>query len=368
MDPEIASLVSHPAFRSFAQHLPCVLYIGRPDWPPVLEFISSNVERLIGYRDEEFLAKPGLFLEFIHPEDRARVADEIRLAMMRPVPYRLEFRVVHRNGKDVLSAAMLSVPVPDAAGRVVRRQGIIVDVTEQKRLEAELLASQRLAVIGEMAAMMAHEIRNPLAGMELALRVLRGLVAANPEARECVEDLAECAARIRDAVSLAEDLAAVRPVMMRACHLASVVSGACRRTAPYVRKRRVRVDAEVPPDLPALVADAAQLEQAFVNLILHAARAMPEGGRLAIRARVEAECLAVEIVAAPSYTLSEESLSSAPAAQGCAPDGLALGVSLCQRILAAHGASLRVEGAPGKGPVFHLKLPLDSAHAPRAAD
>ncbi len=212
MDPDIARVVEHPSFRAFVDHLPCVLYISRPTWPPTIEFISANVERLAGYRPQEFYADPALVFDCIHPEDRERVAGQVREAMNRQEAYRLEYRVVHRNSRDVLHAAALSVPVRDGEGRVVRRHGVIVDITEQKRLEAELLQSQRLAAIGEVAVTMAHEVRNPLAGMSLALRALRRIIGGNAEAEECLDDLERCAARINDAVSRALESARPRPL------------------------------------------------------------------------------------------------------------------------------------------------------------
>lgn len=207
MDPELAALVEHPSFRSLMENLPCVVYVARPTWPPLIEYISPNVERLIGYRAEEFCANPAVSLACVHPDDRERFSECVREAMPRPEPYRVEYRALHKNGRHVYHAAALSVPMLDTEGRVVRRHGIIVDMTEQKRLEGELLRAQRLATIGEMAAMMAHEIRNPLAGMSLALRALRGMVPPNPGATECLDDLESCIERINATVSRALDLA-----------------------------------------------------------------------------------------------------------------------------------------------------------------
>lgn len=367
MDPDVARVVRHPSFRSFADHLPCVLYVGRPDWPPAIEFITDNVERFVGYRPEEFYADPELSLRCMHPDDRARVSAHIRQAMERPEPYRVEYRALHRNGKDVSYVAMLSVPVLDAEGRVLHRQGIIMDITEQKRLESELLQTQRLAAIGELAAMMAHEIRNPLAGMSLALRALRGLVGGDPEATECLDDLDSCLVRINDTVSRALDFAKVRPLALRPCHLAEIVASAWRLTATYVRRRGVRVECHVPSDLPALVADASQIEQVFVNLILNACKAMPEGGRLTLRAWDEPGRLVTEVSDTGVGIAKEECERIFSPFYSGFGEGSGLGLPLCQRILSAHGGGIRAESTPGKGTTFRLEVPLEPSHGPRAA-
>ncbi len=216
MDSELAALLAQAPCRSLMENLPCVVYVATPTWPPAIEYISPNVERLVGYRADEFCADPAVSLRCVHPDDRERFSECVREAMARPEPYRVDYRAMHRNGRDVYDAAALSVPVLDGKGRVVRRHGIIVDITEQKRLEGELLRAQRLAAVGEMAATMAHEIRNPLAGMALALRALRGLVPGDPDATECLDDLESCLERINDTVSRALDLAKEPPHAPRA--------------------------------------------------------------------------------------------------------------------------------------------------------
>lgn len=363
MDAEFTSLVRSPAFLALVDHLPCVLYITRTGWPPEPEFISSNVERFTGYRPEDFCARPQLIIECMHPDDRARVAREVRRLMDRPEPYRVEYSVIHAETRKVYHAAMLSVPVLDARGRVIRRQGLIVDVTEQKRLEAELLRLQRLAVIGEMARMMAHDIRNPLAGMGLALRALRGMLGANAEAIECLDDAVDCMERMARTVSQAEDFAAARPLVLDACALAQVVGAACRRTAAQLRRRNVRIEANVPDSLPALAADRAQLEDAFACLILHAARLMPEGGLVAIGARTEGPALVAEVAWTPARHALQDASRGTPPLPRPPEHGMSLGLALCQRILAAHGGALHADGA-----AFRIEIPLEPSRAPRSAD
>jgi len=365
VDPDVASVIEHPWFCSFVEHLPCVLYVTRPTWPPAVEFISANVERFLGYAPKDFYADRELGLRCIHPEDRERVGGQMREAMNRAEPYRVEYRAVHRGGSPVYHAAEVSVPVADAAGRVVRRQSIILDVTEQKRLEAELLRSQRLAVVGEMATMMAHQIRNPLAGMALALRALERLVGGDPEGRECLADLDGCLVRINDTVSRLLDFARARPPVRRKCRLADIVANARHLASSHIRRHGIEVEVALSPDLPELVADPAQLEQVLVHLILNACKAMPDGGRLTLRAHGEPGHLVVT-VADTGVGIPPEDLSRlfSPFYSGSGL-GVGLGLSLCERLVAAHEGSIRVQSAPGKGTTFRIELPLEPAHAAR---
>ena len=282
-------------FRDLVDQLPCVAYVVTAAVPPEFLFISSSVESFLGYAPQEFYADPSLTFRIVHPEDRARVEEHMRLGARSLEFLTAEFRVVHRNGRDVYHVVLRSRPLEERAGLLLLRQGILIDVTEQKRLEQELLQSQRLAAIGEMAAMMAHEIRNPLAGMSLALRVLRGARGDRETEDECLDDLAQCLGRINATVSRVLDFSKARPVVLRPCALAAIVEGAQRLTATYLRKSGVTLHVDLAEGLPALVADRDQIEQVIVNLVLNACKAMPEGGVATIRAGATATHVFVEV-------------------------------------------------------------------------
>jgi len=234
--------------------------------------------------------------------------------------------------------------------------------------EEQLLQSQRLVVIGEMAAMIAHEIRNPLAGMSLCLRLLRDHEDDAATRRMCYDDLAEGIRRINDTVTRALDFSKARPPSPSRCSVARMIAHAQELAATSLRKSGVELHTELPDDLPPITADSVHLEQLFVNLILNACKAMPNGGRVTVRARAEGGMLHAEV---------------ADTGVGIAPDhaerifdpftshfavGAGLGLALCRRIVNAHGGTLHVESHPGTGSTFRIALPLEPPDASRAAD
>ena len=362
--PALGSAMDYAGLLELLDQLPCVVYIARVVWPPRIDFVSRSVEQYTGHKPREIIADASLLFRRVHPDDRERVMRRAREDMGRAEPSTTELRLVHRNGRDVFHVAARSSPVVDAEGRVVSRYGMLLDVTAQKGLEQELRQSQRLAAIGEMAAMMAHEIRNPLAGMSLCLRVLREGENDPRVVRECYDDLAEGLRRINTTVARALDFAKARPPALRRCSLVEIVEAARSLTAAYVRKGQVAFELDLPPDLPELVADPAQLEQLFVNLILNACKAMPGGGRLDVRARAEGRRLHADV--ADTGIGIEPGLHGqifSPFYSGFG-DGTGLGLSLCQRIVDAHGGAIRVESAAGRGSTFHIELPLEPPNAP----
>jgi len=350
-------------FLKLIETLPCVVYVVRPGWPPQLLFVSENIKRYIGYRAKEVCADPSLIAHLVHPDDRKRVGETIGEATFSPEPYSIDFRVCHRNGREVLHVTMHSTPILDPNGQVVLRHGILTDMTAQRRLEEELRQSQRLAAIGEMAAMMAHEIRNPLAGMALAIRALRRAVPADAQTDECLGDLDACLRRIDATVGRALGFARSYPPAFQPCVFADVVEEARHLTNTYVRKADVAMVVDISPDLPRITADPRQLEQVLVNLILNACKAMPQGGQLTIRAAADSRQIAVDVTDTGVGIDPEQLESIFDPFRSDFAEGTGLGLPLCRRILAAHGGSIDIESTPGQGSTVHFELPLEPAHA-----
>jgi PAS domain S-box-containing protein len=350
------------------ESLPCIVYVVRPTVPPTVLFVTANIESYTGYRPEHFYADDSLAFQCIHPDDRERAVARVLSAMHEKACYTVEGRVCHRSGKATYHMAVRSVPVTSSDGNVILRQGVVLDITEQKRLEAALHRSQRLAAIGEMAAMMAHEIRNPLAGMSLATRSLRSDDTSQKVRDECLDDLEACLKRIDDTVSRALDFSKTRPLLRRDCSLADVLTRAQRLVASYMRRNDVTLLTELPDDLPVLQADPDQLEQVFVDLILNACQAMPDGGQVTVRARMDGHVLRVEVtdtgIGIPPERLGEV---FSPFYSGFS-DGAGLGLSLCRRILASHDGHIRVTSTVGQGSTFHLELPQEPSDGAGPSD
>jgi len=357
---------SETRFRNLIERLPCVAFVVKPGSPPQFIYISGTVESFTGFRPDDFYANGDVAFRCVHPDDCERVGAIVRDATLGVEPYTIEYRLVHRTTGAIRHVSLRSAPQLDAAGNVLLRQGVILDVTEQKGLEHELLHSQRLAAIGEMAAMMAHEIRNPLAGMSLALRMLGTTDPTDDLRDECIRDLDGCLQRINTTVSRVLDFGKARPLDTRPCHLRDILGAAQDLTATYVRKCDIQSDVDLPPDLPGLVADPDQLEQVFVNLILNACKAMPDGGRIAIRAWANAHAVYTEVSDSGIGIPPENMDHIFDTFYSGFGDGAGLGLPLCRRIVAAHGGTIRVESTPGQGSIVRIELPLEPTDAPRS--
>ncbi|MFW6108786.1 MAG: sensor histidine kinase, partial [bacterium] len=172
--------------------------------------------------------------------------------------------------------------------------------------------------------------------------------------------------RINATVSQVLDFSKARPVALRRCTVAEVVEAARRLTATYVRKSDVVLEVDLAEDLPPLTADPDQLEQVFVNLILNACRAMPDGGRLTVSARAVDDAVRIEVADTGTGIAPERLGQIFDPFYSAFGSGTGLGLSLCRRIVQAHGGGIDVASEPGEGTTFRIDLPLEPPHAPLA--
>ncbi len=233
---------------------------------------------------------------------------------------------------------------------------------ERARLEDQLRHADRLATIGQLAAGVAHELNEPLAGVlgfaelvgqeeglsEQGRRDVQKVVAAAIHGREIVRKLLIFARQVpsrREAV----DLDAV------AREAVDVLRGRCARTG-------IAVELDLAGDLPPLTADAGQLQQVLVNLAVNAIQAMPEGGRLrvATAGREGAVELVVEDTGAGMTAEVRRQIFLPFFTTKQVGQGTGLGLAVVHGIVADHGGGITVASEPGRGSRFTVRLPLGS--------
>jgi signal transduction histidine kinase len=264
-----------------------------------------------------------------------------------------------------------TAPLRDAGDNVSHVVTMARDVTQQHQAQLRARRAERLAGVGELAGQVAHEVNNPIAIISAKARLLlRGGREPMPvRAQEEVTKIAELADRVariaQGLLSYCRPSPGVRqPLDLR--HPA-------RRALAYVEPRAaaggVRIADELPLELPHIVANAAELEQVFLNLFLNALDAMPLGGTLRIRARMQngraphrgpgrADIVAIEV--------ADTGTGIDPAIQGRVFEpflttktgtGTGLGLSICQGLVRSHGGDIRLDSVAGCGTSVTILLP-----------
>jgi two-component system NtrC family sensor kinase len=224
----------------------------------------------------------------------------------------------------------------------------------------ELAASQRLALAGQMAASVAHQIGTPLNVISGHVQILRGeLEEGSPEA-ERLGTVQEQIARVTAVVQSLLDRTRRPPPVLRPMAPASLLEGLAELVRPALRGRGIELTLDVEPGLPAVGVERGQIEQGLLNLITNAIDAMPEGGRLELRARLDGErvCLSVEdtgdgIAPEDLPRVFEPLFTTKPTGKGTG-----LGLPIVREVVTAHGGTVALEGRTGGGTRVTVHLPV----------
>ncbi|HET6882631.1 MAG TPA: ATP-binding protein [Pirellulales bacterium] len=221
----------------------------------------------------------------------------------------------------------------------------------------ELARKNRLADLGQMASHVAHEVRNNLVPVSLYMSVLRRRISGDAESL-AVLDKVECGlTSLKATVTDLLNFAAERDPQLTTVMLAALLAELHASLAPQLAAQSIELSTDVPAELAADV-DCDMLRRSILNISLNALDAMPEGGRLTVRAWQEAESVALEITD-DGPGLSEEACRRAfEPFYTTKPTGTGLGLAIVYRMAEAHGGAVSVANAPGGGAAFTIRLPL----------
>lgn len=264
--------------------------------------------------------------------------------------------------------------VRDRRGRLTGATLFFKDLTRVEQLEERERLRDRLAALGEMAAAIAHEVKNPLAGIEVMAGILRRQLAESPDAQAILEDIIK-EAKMANAIVL-EILDFVRPIRLQVerITLADAVRDAISMAESHVPRGEVAIDVSLAPDLPSIHGDPHQLRQLFTNLLTNAFEAL--GGRGTVRilaARLADDPISGgEPQAVPSLQI--EVTDDGPGVPAdvmdrifspfftTKPQGSGLGLAIVRKIVDAHDGRIDVSAPLAGGTRFRVTLPVTSGH------
>jgi PAS domain S-box-containing protein len=235
---------------------------------------------------------------------------------------------------------------------------------ELNAAQRQLIHSERLAALGELSAVVAHEVRNPLGVIFNSLGSLRRLLNPTGDAKMLLEIVQEEADRLNRIVGDLLDFARPSTPQLRAERLERVLDDAIGAAVAPAEGAGVTVERSVEPGLPSVPVDARMVRQAVLNVALNAVQAMPRGGRIVLEARAVDGAVEVAIsdtgpgipddhlprIFEPFFTTKAT--------------GTGLGLAVVRRIMEGHGGDVQVESRPGEGTRVRLRFPLSHPPAP----
>jgi len=319
---------------------------------------NAAAERLSGYSVDEVRGR--LFSEHCAVHHRALVSRTFREARKGGEFGTAEWDLATKPGA-LIPVAWVGSAMKDDVGRVVAIVVVGRDLTERRKFEAQLLQSQKLAALGVLAGGIAHEIRNPLAISSSAAQFLLEDPDDPEFRRECAEKVQTGIQRA--SVIIENLLRFARPgarTDMEPVDLVSTVRDTAALVANQARLQQIKMVIGLPPEPVRVNGVPGMLQQVFMNLILNAVNAMPEGGLLRVgveRAGNEGQVRIADtghgIPAAEMGNIFDPFYTTRPVGQGTG-----LGLSICYSIVNQHLGAIEVESVEGQGSVFTVRLPL----------
>lgn len=314
----------------------------------------------------------GLF----HPEDQSRAWELWRHSLKTGDPYEIQYRLRHRSGdyRWVLGRAL---PILDKDGKIIRWMGTCTDIHDQKLLEHELKnLSQRK---DDFLAMLAHELRNPLAPISTAAQLLK-INSSNPENVRRSSDI--ITRQVKHMTELVDDLLDVSRVTRglvtlekERISLKDVINNAIEQARPLIEARSHTLSTKLPASDVSVLGDRTRLIQTIVNVLTNAAKYTPHNGVITLTLTVDAgnavvaatdNGIGIDAKLLPHvFELFTQAERTPDRSQG----GLGLGLALVKTIMNLHGGRVEARSdGPGRGSTFTLTLPtLDMDPLPTTA-
>ena len=353
---------------------------------------NSAAERILGFSAPDTVGRQ--FVQLFPDAERANLEGLFAQLIRRGEPQERESSMRAKGGQELLIAWRFSA-MKEERGQVVALVGVGRDLTEKRQLELRLIQSAKMAALGEMAGGIAHEIRNPLAITSSAAQILLKK-GADPELRcEAAQKIHAAAGRAATIIENLLRFARPSEGLVERVDLNSAVEDTLSLIGHQISLQSIEIKKRLAPQVPRVKGNKNQLQQVFMNIILNAYHAMPDGGGFTITMHVvptappAAGRLPGAELPEPTGHLDSNPQSANENPQwvevrfsdtGCGiseenlsrifdpffttmpvGSGTGLGLSIAYSIVRQHGGSIRVESQVGKGSTFIVSLPALSA-------
>ncbi len=333
------------------------------------EILGWYAEEMIGGALEDFFSAEEVAK--LLPEDEGDPAGEA-------FPLHREMALTRKDGKQI----HVGFTVTSRRENRDQRVGTVIsfrDISLIKQMQAEVLRMDRLASLGVLASGIAHEIRNPLAGIKTVAQTLEEDLEAHDGKREYVARIIRQVNRMDELLRTLFSYARPQSPVRRPCRLQDIISEVQGLMTQRFERANVRFEESYAHDLPLIYVDFHQIQQVFINLFLNAIDAMPAGGSLTLMARPISSVVQRVDRRGKRYVDTNRLMPYAEVrvsdtGEGIAlenlqaifdpffttkPQGSGLGLSIVYRILEEHRGNIQVDSEVGKGTAFRLLLPVE---------
>lgn len=339
-----------------------------------ITFFNAAAEEILGFRAEEVLYR-SIDDIFANGESTTMLPKETQ--NHDPV-FGQEMEISNASGNKV-HIGFSHTPWLDRADHFLGTIITFRDISESKRMQIEMVRMDRLASLGILAAGLAHEIRNPLAGIKTMAQALEEEVADDDPQLEYLHRIVRQVNRLDELLKAFFSYARPRPPIKKLHQLPDIVHEVSVLLAKRLKSKKVVFKESYSKNLKPVLVDLNQIQQVFLNLIINALDALPNGGELTISAKnIKAHAVRMER-RGRSYRKPQEKLpfvevKIADTGIGIKPEhfesifdpffttkpkGIGLGLSIVYRIIEEHGGEITINSELGKGSIFTILLPTE---------
>ncbi len=325
---------------------------------------NSAAEKLLGYKKEEVIGKMNI-VKVYPPGGAKEVMRYLRSDDFggKGLLQKTEVAVLDKAGNEIptyLSAAILYED-----GREAGSVGIFTDLREHRKLEKQLLRSEKLSSLGKLSAGIAHEINQPLTGVLTFAHLLLRKFKDDEKTRKDLETIVRETTRIRGIVQGILDFARETPMQKKPRKIDEVLDQTLEIVVHQQRFFGITLEKNYDPSLPEVVVDSNLMEQVFMNIILNALDAMHGSGTLTVRTRRNNGWAEVEFsdtgTGMPEEILDkifDPFFTTKDSTEGM---GMGLGLAISYGVVKNHNGDISVSSKAGQGTTFSIRLPLDNA-------
>jgi PAS domain S-box-containing protein len=335
---------------------------------------SALCKEIFGWPLDQELSYQAL-LELVHPGDRDRVRAALGQAIAARGGCDLEYRTLWPDG-SIRWVLLRGRARAEAGGRELRMSGVALDMTDRRRAEDGLRDADRQK--DDFLALLAHELRNPLAPLRNGLQLLRR--AEQRASRDRTQEMME--RQLGHMVRLIDDLLDVSRINRNKMELrlsrvllAEAVASAVETARPLIESSRHQLELELPAEPVELDADLTRLVQVFANLLTNSAKYTDPGGRIRLSAARDGDQVVVTVrdtgIGIPREALGSvfDMFSQVDRSLERVTGGLGIGLALVRKLVEMHGGTVVASSdGPGRGSIFTVRLPAVAAGRAQGAD